>query len=47
MEIERRIVLARAKANAEAEGFAWYFDQRNRGKRPLSEARRRLCIQFR
>lgn len=44
-EIDPQMVLARAQARAEADGFAWNLDIRNRGKRLLSEARRRLYIQ--
>jgi hypothetical protein len=45
-EIDLRMVLARAQARAEADGFAWNLDARERGnRRLLSEARRRLYIQ--
>jgi hypothetical protein len=45
-EIDPQLVLARAQKCAEADGFAWNLDVRDRGgKRLLSEARRRLYIQ--
>jgi len=44
-EIDQRTVIGRAQAHAEADGFAWNFDTASRGKRLLSEARRRLYIQ--
>jgi hypothetical protein len=44
-EIDPQMVLARAQARAEADGVAWNLDIRDRGKRLLSEARRRLYIQ--
>jgi hypothetical protein len=41
-----RTVLARAKACAEADGFAWNIEATVKGKRRLlSEARRRFYIQ--
>jgi hypothetical protein len=45
-ELDQRILVAGAQERAEAEGFAWHLDSiLSRGKRPLSEARRRLYIQ--
>jgi hypothetical protein len=41
--IDEGMVLKRAKARAEQDGFAWYLDAKQ-DSRPLSEARRRLYL---
>jgi hypothetical protein len=40
--VDEAMVLARAKANSERDGFTWYLEII---RRPLSEARRRLYLE--
>lgn len=44
--VDQRLVLERARAMAEEDGFAWRLDSPgHRHMRPLSEARRELYVQ--